>query len=449
MDLKVIRSQIIDAYAQTIAKTIDTKTLNYLTMSVSKGENTIDNIVQTLMNTSEYFDRVKGMFQIVYFDTLGCNPKDEEFTKFWSVQTKTQPIDAKQIETYVRSMDMFVQKYEPIIKELFTTYRPSIQCTDTIIATFINKLRNDESYNYESLQTDIETFKENMEVIGSRQEPHEAQRDIVVPTLDVYCLETFEKTFERHMYVKEYFKYVVFPSPSEKQYIFASLDKIKEQHLSMYHKLAKIYATYTNSVLTEHEFVNSHLLAIDSDAYYDKIINNIVETSEYESSMCMTIQEYYKKLYDGSLDNNDLQYIFNIIKLHKYDLYDNRLVDCIKEFKKETDDFVDNIFNTYKLVLERQPDLIEVDDQLCKYRKGLQSRVNIEELNHQLEMSLQSTLEFHDIIKKHIRSQHLKFKNIEIQPSKLYTLLDEYLKLNNSNICTLDEVIAEMMSKSI
>jgi len=445
MDPKLVRSQIIDAYAKTIAKTIDAKTLNYLTMSVSKGENTIDSIIQTLMNTNDYHDRVKGMFQIVYFDTLGHNPTNEEFAEFWSVQTKTQPVDAHKIEIYIRSTDAFIKKYEPIIKELFLTYNPSIQCTDAIVAQFINKLCNTDNYNYDSLQTDVMSFKEDIE--HKQPEQFNNSREIVVkPALDITSLETFEKVFERHMYVKEYFKYVVFPSPSEKQTIFASLDRVKEQQNSMFHKLAKIFSTYTNSVLTEHEFVNSHLLAIHSEEYYDAIIDNIVETNDYEVNMCRTIQEYYKKLFDGSLDDNDLKYIFNIIKKHKYDLYDNQLVDRLKEFKTETDTFIENIFTTYKRVLERQPDLIEVDEQLYKYRKGQQSGITIEDLNSQLVISLQSTLEFHDIIKKHIKSQYLTAYNSDIQPSKLYMLLDQYLKLGNDSISKLDATISEIIS---
>lgn len=463
MDVKHVRSAIIDAYNRTVGKSIDAKTLQYLATTVSKGENSLASIIHTLMNTEEYKERAKSMFTITFFDAVGSNPTPEEFEQFWSEIDKSKVIEGCDIELFVRKTPSFQAKYKRVVENLFSNQHAFIP-NDEITVTFLNKLASNIHYNDAALAMDIKYFvlsssynDSDSEVRELSPSQHATEDDpssdqpitMAIPCqvarldLDVDRLSAFEAMFGRHMYVKEYFKYVVNPSAQESTRYFSNLDTLRSEHTKDFNCVSNIYASYCNTALSEHQYVDKYLMDIDRPNYIDTIIDNIVNTPDHKVFMCATLQAYFKKLYDLTMDESDLSFLFNKVRCEKLHPKDERLVEILKEFKAETDDFIDHIFKVYMRALERQPDMYEIETQLLYYRTSARAS-DIDAIDKGVAAQLTQTLEFHDIIKKHIKNMYFAKYSKDINPSRLFQILQEMVeKVKNDELTieTLDTCI--------
>lgn len=456
MDVKQLRSTLVDIYARTLGKTIDSKTLGYQVSSITRGENTIKNVINTLINTTEYHERIKSMYSILYFDIVGVNPTDEQFELFWnSVKIAGDIIDANVIETYVRHTPAFRNKYTGLINEVYNTLNNTTP-SDEIVNMYLEKLMDNNEYDYNHLKSDIENEALQNKALAPKNDilTNGDRKDVQVQVttlessvskLETELLAKFEEVFDRPMYVVEYFKYIVNPTEQRRNEIFSSLQDLKQQHASLYNRLANIYITYANTPLSEHTYINIHLLKVDETDYFDTVINSIVQTKEYEENALVILQSYYKKIYDLTMDDTDLRYIFNIVKNERLHLRDERIVELLKSFKQQTDDIIDHIFATFEKVLERQPDMYEIEEQVSTYRHLIRSKT-FQDINTSLSKSLAQTLEFHDIIKKHIKTVYVSMKNKEISPSILFNVLQKVLNVDNVTIDNVDHVIQQFIA---
>lgn len=461
MDTKAIRNALIDLYNSTIGKSVDTKTLNYLTMSVSKGENSLENITETLVNTDEYRERMRGLFSALHYDLIGISADDEGFNAFWTAQQKTDKktlVNNVDMELFIRKLSTYCEKYTEIITNVYAARFPEKQVPQEVIDHFLGKLAADLSYDYHALFTDISQLSEDFVPCEAPRPrtPMPTPLHCVEPViqyvekpiaLDESLLDAFELAFSRHMYVKEYFKYVVNVDPKNRKDIFGDLDMLKNEHTTNFNRIANIYSVYCNTKLTEHMYVSKHILHVDTPDYFNRIVDDIISTADYEAYMILTLQAYYKKLYDIAMDDSDVNYLFKKVREMKLHPKDEKLVDILKEFKAQTDVFIEHIFTVYKRVLERQPDMYEIEEQLSTYRAMRES--NIDVVDKQLAVQLAGALEFHDIIKKHIKTIYSgKNNNKDINPSRLYMVLHAILGMSNTTIDNLDERIEMQLVKT-
>lgn len=458
MDPKQIRASIVELYTNTVGKSVDAKTLSYLVSSVSKGENSIPNIAKTLVNTTEYAERARSMFSVVFYDAIGFTPDETVFDDFWSKVDKTNVINSNTMEAYIRSTQCFKDKYTSIIKTLYASHnKNNAEPSEDIITSYLERLMADTClYDTNALENDIiEAAKvaSSSDVVGipipqatnpnSTYNTESSQgKEITFVNLDLdeSKLSAFEKEFSRPMFVKEYFKYVVHPSPTEITEIFGQLGHLKATHISNFNRLSQIYSSYTGTPLSEHKYINDHLMFVDEPSYFDLIIEKIVDTIEYRTMMETVLLSYYKKLYDIAMDDSDLHFIFEKVRSAKMHLHDEKIVEKLKDFKAETDMLIENIFVTYERVLERQPDTPEIEEHLSHYRIQIRL-ISIEQLNSELSIKLSKTLEFHDIVKKHIKTIYHDKVNETISPSKLYAILQAIITQPDITIDNLDERI--------
>jgi hypothetical protein len=174
----------------------------------------------------------------------------------------------------------------------------------------------------------------------------------------------------------------------------------------------------------------------------------MVLTPNYEKCMKSMLVSYYTKIYDIDMDISDLEYIFEKVKAQKIYPGDEKLVHVIKQFKGDTDSYIDNIFATYLLVLDREPDIYELNEELSFYRRTKQSEceISLDTINSVQAKKLTQTLEFHEIIKKQIKTIFASQKSTAISPSQLYTILNSVLvHIKDITIENLQEYIARAL----
>lgn len=441
MDPKQIRSQVVDVYNRTVGKSVDSKTLTYIVSTIVKGENTLPNITKTLVNTTEYKERMRSTFAIAFYDAVGKSPtSDVPFEAFWEQADKTNVIDHADIERFVRGTNEYKDKYCAIIGNLVSKHCPDAVSDEDLIAECLKKLESVEVYDVAHMEAYIKARAQSYKAAGAAPAPLTIVESSASPQLDAPRLTAFEAAFGRQMFVQEYFKYIVEPSPTERASMFNDLQTLLTNHTSNFNRMAQLYMSYCNIELTEHEYATKHLFNTDMPSYFDDIIDTIVQTPEYQICMKAILQQYYKKLFELQMDTSDLDYIFQKVKSHKLHLKSEKIVETLKAFKHETDAFIENIFSTYQRVLERQPDAVEIEETIADYRTKSRT-LNIESINAQLAIVLSKTLEFHDIVKKHIKVAYNEATQENISPSRLYATLQTIVQQNDVTIDNLEHKI--------
>jgi hypothetical protein len=192
--------------------------------------------------------------------------------------------------------------------------------------------------------------------------------------------------------------------------------------------------------LGEYAYVKNYICRIDNPRFFVDIVDEIVESQEYKTCMESVIASKYKALYDEELDKPDVVYIFSKVQVKKLSRVDDELTHVINSVKSETDKIMSNIFKIFLIVYERQPDIYEIDRFVAFYREKLP--MELVEINKELERILMDNLEFHDIIKKKVRSYYTQTKSTDILPSIMFQILQSVTaRIPTLTMATLDDFV--------
>ena len=152
--------------------------------------------------------------------------------------------------------------------------------------------------------------------------------------------------------------------------------------------------------------------------------------------------EKYQTLYDQQLYGADIDYIFNIVKEKKLDIVTDELDLVLERLKEETDEIMSYIFKVYMDVLERPPEIAEIEKYTTYFRERKDQQTLIS-ITANIEKTLIKTLEFHDIIKKHIKIIYSQNKGKEITHGVMYEILNNVIhNIDDVTMSTLSETIA-------
>ena len=257
--------------------------------------------------------------------------------------------------------------------------------------------------------------------------------------LDKESVESFESTYKRPMFVQEYFKYIV-ENESENPHI--PFFKIFNSFCENYNKTRTLLHDFTNNKLSEYDFVKQYLYAVDDPSFYTKIIDHIVLSKEYKTQMCIKISKLYSELFNESLKEHDIEYVFLKILAKKLYLHHEEINDILVDLKSETDNVISHIFTQYEKVLQRQPDVYEIDELVKEYRLHLPNK-KYEEIDLETEKKLILSLEFHDVIKNKFK---LALPNIK--PRILFDYLRFILEgLEEENFSSIEKKLENIIKK--
>jgi hypothetical protein len=234
-------------------------------------------------------------------------------------------------------------------------------------------------------------------------------------------IERYETVFKRPMFVHEYYKCILENYDTNNSSV--NYSHVYNKFIDDYNNVRKIISDYLNYDLKEYDFVKKYLYAVENKAFFTKIIDDIVASNEYKKQMFSTIKQEFSSLFKETLKQHDIEYIFQKIVVHKLSLNDERLNEFLVDLKTETDDIISHIFTQYTNVLERSPDVYEIDDLVQHYRKNMID-CTIVEINTTTEKSLLLSLEFHDILKKKIKCVFP-----DIKPRVLFEKLGQLIKI--------------------
>lgn len=412
---------------------IDAKTMQYWEHSLNNGKTIID-FKDFLIKTDLYKSATEQKFEIMAKKLYGDFDNKHYFDKYME-SCGADAHEKKSIHKYLVSLPEFVTKFRRILNDLLIYETGGVEISSNVIDFYLLKFADSE-YTITQASDDI---KNNLHV----DKPVMIQNVIDVQTpskapvfYNKKLLIDFEDVFQRPMYVQEYFKYSELSQSDWKE--------ILVKHNESYNKLREIFERYTGKSISEYFFIHNYLEQIDNIDFFDNIINSIINSEDYKSNMFKILSDKYKTLYDENLEENDLVYIFKFVFEQKLDIVNEHIDVILSSLKEETDDIVSNIFKQFAKVLERQPDLYDIEQYIKYYRERLGQGFTT--INSQLESILMHTLEFHDIIKKRIKSHYMNISKKEILPSMLFDILGKAIaQIDTLTMDNFDQTISSMI----
>lgn len=449
MSEESLKLKIQTIHKNLLGTNLDQKTLRFWVHTVLNNNEKITEFYNTILGSNDYRKNVYKQYREAYFDLVGFDMNDSVFDAFFESQ-KGKIVTPQMIRSHIFTLEACVSKYSEIIKSIYTLEKCT-ECDMGTLTAYLRKFEHSDTYDIDLLRNDIASnihaevkdrkdthcdprFQRLLDAFGDDRideiidqviRDETVNRDTV--TREVLCemredqIKAFESVFGRPMFVQEYFKYV---TPN---YSFDSKTLITlKQHTSiMYNKVRELYDAYAILSIDEYFFISKYLYECECIDFWDNIVDAIIESPEYEKNMKHTLCKLYENMYDERLEEHDVQYIFSKVKADKVKVNSDDLKSILVDLKKETDNIISNIFEQFMLVLERQPDVYEIDENLQTYRVGLDN--GLVKLNTDLERKLMSSLEFHDIIKKKIRLEYFSKHNKDILPSHMFNLLKTIL----------------------
>jgi hypothetical protein len=453
---------------------------------INKGGFSYDDFKDACYKMTEFANHVEFMYNervVVYFgmDCMDCMNNEKTrtfppFSEFWGIHSSTIKvwIDSGSgieptINAFIVNSPLFVVRCNEIVTNLFIyeivvsgnssvgmtiaddSTGSSVNPTDAHKAFYLDKYIKNPRYTIDELSKDIVAgvHKENafvMECVhtqnstfsfhidkNANEHVHHAKKP---KPFNIEVVDAFESVFQRPMFVQEYFKYIQGTDYADAADAGAGFNwpEMQARHNESYNRMREIFETYTGKTISEYYFVHRFLFAIDEPGFFDVIVDDIVLGGEYKNGMIKVLADRYVAMFDVAMSELDIDYIFEIVKKQKMDIVNEKLTTILTNLKEETDNMIGNIFKVYMNVLERPPDMNEIEQYVAYYRNG--------GVDAELEKVLMRTLEFHDSIKKKIRVEYVAKKNKEVLPSALFDILNRIIvKITELDMASIDETI--------
>lgn len=441
-------SKFISAfYHDKIGTQIDTKQLRYWESCITHNTSTLDDFKDFVLTSSEYSSALRKRFYDIYQSFVSDVSRDvmnNSYTVFWNKQLINKvEVTETIVVHYIVNTKEFDEIYRNVVKDV-VMFEYNRNATDDEINFIMKRVKDSQTvYTTENITIDIA----NMHTIMMEQQANTAfveaqmaeREDITdaeyvsndhsggnndvdqkmvinaVFELGMDKLDVFEHVFKRPMYVQEFRKYIIDTVDD------IEWESLLETHNFNFNKLRRIYKDFTGKVIDEYYYIKNYLYSINNDMFFESFIEKIINTKEYMTNMKKNIASKYLDYYDQELEDNDIEYIYNIIKSKQLAIVDEEIDRIMTQVKTETDNIVANIFKIYKYTLNRAPEIQEIDFYTQLYREL--NHMNIDDVNRKLEEMLINNLEFHDIIKNKIKES-----NEHITTTKLYSLLNIVIK---------------------
>lgn len=431
--METYKCQLQEVYNRIFGKNMDSKSLTWWANCLANNLHNIGDFESTMLQSDEYIAKVSAMYKAVWIDHMYTTDINQDAEDNFIEHNLGRHVTNESIFEHITKQMEYEVKHRGIITTEFHYLKNEIPTVE-IVEFYLKKFQSNMQYTIADLDADISADahicnnnKTEDEHSNQLEAPLEitsliATLDPKLPEVNKDIIDAFEAAFSRPIYIHEYFKYQT-ASPDEFPLIY-------DVHVQNFNHLQEIYKTYTGVCVDEYNgYIKKYLDLVDEPSFFDQIIDEIINSDQYEQGMRVQIFKKFKSLYDEDLDAQDISYLFDIIKKQKLSISDDMISRILAMYKQNTDDIMNHIFKTYVLVLGRQPDMYEIEQYSVHYRNEIDNTqdVTYDIIDSNLESKLMRSLEFHDIIKKKIKELYTEMKGKDILSSLLFDVLNRVL----------------------
>lgn len=430
-------------YQQNTGKSLPIRFLNFWVSSLNESQKTMDDFRKFVTDTEDYKSYKQTQFKDKFYQRIGLNEFSIDMYDKFMINHKDTVITEMMMDEYITGMQQFHDKYSRVIQKVFTLVKPTETLTDQILQFYLKRFRQND-YSVHSFENDLTSNLHTCEECKTHDINHLGNVtpvNTIVPlveqTINNELISRFEVVFKRPMFVQEYMKYNQDTGFDEMRTF--------EKHQKQYTIMKDLHNTFMEHKLNEYEFVKQYLSCLDDSSFVKNFVTQTVNTSEYERNMKRLIQNKFQEMFDEVIEADDINYVFVKIKHQTLSLVDEEIPNILVNFKRETDEIVRKIYSLFDKTLCRHPDEIELEKYIISFRECCENGFAAAELK--LEKELLMSIEYHDILKKHIKNIYFKKHASEILPSNLFKLLAKAIDMvKDWNLCEVEDRITQLVA---
>jgi hypothetical protein len=239
-------------------------------------------------------------------------------------------------------------------------------------------------------------------------------------------IDAGEAAFGRPLHVREFLKlraelYTLHPPAA----VVAALQAKAARHREALAHAQQVHRDYLGETLDEHAFVVRYGARMDDPGWVDNLAGAVMASPPYEARVRERLAFLHRRTYDETLSDGDLGHVMARARALKVSLRDDTLTQLLVAFKEETDRLGEAAYSVYMVLYWRKPDGAELADAQRTYRDGIDvgAPTDATVMARQLARRLVAQLEFHDVLKRGLRSRFMTGRGREPSPGETYAML--------------------------
>jgi hypothetical protein len=449
---------IEDIYASLLPSSgfkMDSKTSKYWSNAILKGDKTQSDFSDFVLRSNDYVNYVRSLFVDVYYELAVCISETEDVHSMFEEMMKGKEgalVSRGDIKYFISRTPGFREGLDREVARLYKVHKGttvSQSDNEAISAPFLDD--KDGSYTFEQLEIDISEIRSAVETLSSPASfdpsdippPSPASLSSVrnANRNDEEIVQIYETVVQRNMSAREF---LLFASD-----LFVIQDKVArckkyskeiDEHLI---RVQDIVKRYLEEDLGRDAFISKHLIAAFTIDNYSQVLQDeIVMSTEYRSKMTAKIKQLHDKMYGEDMVDDDCSYLFDRVRERKIEISNEDLNIFIAEFKKETDEIVQRVFDIYMDVYEREPEEDELNGHVTFMRMTTDKMI----ADSTIKSELRNALEYHDVLKKRIKKVYMTNHSVNPNPppSLVFKILDKILAFRDRD--DIDAVISKYVS---
>lgn len=420
---------------------MDTKTSKYWTNAIAKGDKTTEDFRDYVVRSQDYTNYVRSTFVDVYYELAQCISDRTDVHVLFEEMMKAKEgsiVSRADIKQYIAHTSDFRQGLQNEIVRLYRTLHGTAP-EDAIIKGYEDQFLNDTTgiYSLEQLEHDIANhqqhqqanlpFQQNDNQTMTTSEPAAAsqQQPSVLNPGNINLIEAFESAVKRNMSAREYLLFSNDLSNAKDKHALARTidDQIQKHFVQVQDTVHK----FLDVSIDRDAFITNHIIpAFQTENYGSILQTELVLSDLYEKKMTNKIKQLHDTMYGEEMLEEDCAYLFNRIRDMQLGIMNEDLNRLIAEFKKETDEIVQRVFDIYMEVYEREPE----DDELNMHVTFMRMTTDTEVAVATIKNDLRHALEYHDVLKKRIKKAYVAVHGSQAHPisqSQVFKVLEKIL----------------------
>lgn len=249
-----------------------------------------------------------------------------------------------------------------------------------------------------------------------------------------HLVNSFEEIFERPISIFEFKKYYN-DSLRWDDHSRTQFDEYYQQKKELYAKAQTItkntYKLFVEKDIDDFHMIRFHWDTFDAIDYEKLLIDYLTNRPEYDEKMRTCIETIYMKQFGEKLEPYNLEYILYHIKSKQLHTKSDELIVIINDLYTETSRFKDLIGGVFDMVLEREPDKLEIKDYVTKFRKDLSNSIDFDE-QYTVDIirdDLYGNIEYNDILKRNI----IRIGDDKLLPSQINNILSKIVNWDTNH----------------
>lgn len=442
---------IEDIYASLLPSSgfkMDSKTSKYWSSAILKGDKTESDFKDFVLRSKDYVNYIRSLFVDVYYELAVCISETADVHSMFEEMMKGREgalVSRGDIKHFISSTPGFREGLDREIARLCKVHKgtnvPPSYC-EAISAQFLNDING--SYTFERMESEISAKNVASPVpsdIPDLPSPSYPSTCVSSNRNDEGIVKIYETVVQRNMSAREFLLFATELSTVQDK--VAKCNQYSKEINEHFVSVQDIVKRYLEEDLSRDAFISKHLIsAFTIDKYSQILQDDIVMSPEYQGKMTAKIMQLYDKMYGEDMVEDDCTYLFDRVRERKIEVSNEDLNIFISEFKKETDEIVQRVFDIYMEVYEREPEKDELNSHVTFMRITKDKII----ADSSIKSELRNALEYHDVLKKRIRKVYMANHNANQNPAQsiVFKILDKILAFRDRD--DIDAVISQYVS---